>query len=152
ASACGTPSAKAAGSSRLERSFFDVRFSNGRLSAQPEFHPCGRADSIGLRSTCVAQVGSSRAFDRLAAASRFSRQRLDSGSTAEALHDAALLALRLRDSVKTGLDDAARFLTRARMADSKNAALLNDLAVVELEVGARDESIRPLLVALDAAN
>jgi CHAT domain-containing protein len=149
---CGTRAAKAASASQLDRSFFDVRFSSGRLSAQPEFHSCAGGDSVRVRSTCVASVGSSRAFNRLAAASRSARQRLDADSSADALHDAALLSLRLRDSVRTGLDDAVRFLSRARAADSGNATLLNDLAVVELELGAREQSIRPPLVALDAAD
>jgi CHAT domain-containing protein len=149
---CGTESVSAASSSRLGRSFFDVRFTSGRLVGQSEFHTCGDVDSLEVRGECAAPVGSRRAFQQLAAASRSARQRLDSDSSVEALHDAALLALRLRDSVKTGLDDAARYLARARRADSTHATVLNDLAVVELELGDREQTIKPFLAALDAAD
>jgi CHAT domain-containing protein len=89
-------------------------------------------------------------FDRLAAESRAAKQRLDSDSSVDALRDAALLSLRLRGSVKTGLDDAARLFARARRFAPKNPMILNDFAVVQLEIGERDQTVRPYLAALDA--
>jgi CHAT domain-containing protein len=149
---CGTEPASAASSSRLGRSFFDVRFATGRLAGESDFHACGGVDSLAGRVGCDAPVGSSSEFKHLAEVSRSARQRLDSDSSVEALHDAAVLSLRLRDSIKTGLDDAARYLTRARRTDSTNTAVLNDFAVVELELGEREQTIKPFLAALDAAD
>lgn len=148
--ACRTNSADAASSSRLDPSLFEDRFSVGRLAGQTSWRPCVGVDSLGATSLCSAPRLSAKAFDRLASAARLARQRLDSDSSAHALQDAAVLALRLRDSITTGLDDAARLLTRARRIAPTDPAILNDFAVVQLQLGEREQTIRPYLSALDA--
>ncbi|MGH7617939.1 MAG: hypothetical protein ACREPM_11975, partial [Gemmatimonadaceae bacterium] len=146
---CRAASADAALASRLDRSFFDDRFTIGRLAGQPSWRPCVFPDSSAIER-CAGAPRTQRSFSRLAAASRAARQRLDTDSSAEALHDAGLLALRLRDSIPTGLADALRLLTRARQVAPSNPEILNDFAVVQLETGEREQTVRPLLAALDA--
>jgi len=136
-------------SSRVVREILADRFSLGRLAGQTAWRACTRADSL-TGFACAPPQGSSDTFRRLASASRQAKQRLDSDSTIDALREAALLSLRLRDSVKTGLDDAARLLARARRSSPKNPTLLNDFAVVQLELGERDQTVKPYLAALDA--
>jgi CHAT domain-containing protein len=147
---CGTESANGATrSSRITREILADRFAIGRLAGQTDWRACARADSSATL-TCSSLSTTTKAFNRLASASRAAKQRLDSDSSVDALRDAALLSLRLRDSVKTGLDDAARLLARARRVAPKNATILNDFAVVQLEIGERDQTVRPYLTALDA--
>src|SRR5262249_18789389 len=138
---CRTESADAASSSRLDASLFNDRFSIGRLAGEPAWRPCAGVDSLEGASACVVPPLSPKAFDDIARAARLARQRLDSDSSAQALDDAALLALRLRDSIATGLDDAVRLLSRARRVAPKNPAILNDFAVAQLELGGREQSI-----------
>jgi CHAT domain-containing protein len=146
-SSCRT-SADAANVSRLDATFYSERFALGRLAGGTTWQAC--RPPADARVTCAAPVASTKSFGRLAAASRSARQRLDTDSSADALHAAALLALRLRDSVSTGLDDAARFLARARRVAPTSAPILNDFAVVQLELGERDQTVKPFLSALDA--
>jgi CHAT domain-containing protein len=146
---CRTERADAAIASRISSALFDDRFTFGRLDGQNQWRACVRGDT-NANSKCSAPVRSSKVFAALAADARSARQRLDADSSIEALHDAALLALRLRDSVPNGLDEAARLLARARRVAPGNIVVLNDFAVVQLEIGERDQTIRPFLYALDA--
>ncbi len=141
---CGAESANGATrSSRITREILADRFAMGRLAGATAWRACARADSVAGFN--CPPPSSSREFNHLAAASRAARQRLDSDSSVDALREAALLSLRLRDSVKTGLDEAARLLARARRVAPKNPTILNDFAVVQLELGERDQTVRPYL-------
>jgi CHAT domain-containing protein len=133
--------------SRLDRTLFGERFSIGRLAGEANWQPC--SDTIAARSACAPPPTSVKTFQHLASEARSFRQQLDSDSSLQALHSAALLSLRLRDSISTGLDDAARFLDRASRIAPASVAVLNDLAVVQLQLGEREQRVGLFLSALD---
>jgi CHAT domain-containing protein len=150
---CGATSFDAPPGTRLDAAFYSERFTLGRLVGQAVWRPCGRRESR-RDSTCSATIRTKKNFDRLASKFQLAQQRLDTDSSGAALHDAGLLALRLRDSTSTGLTNAVRFLDRARRSPLGDARILNDFAVAQLELGERQDErqkdIRPYLAALDA--
>jgi CHAT domain-containing protein len=150
---CGAKPFDAESASRLDRSFYDERFTVGRLAGSTVWRACGPRESRS-DSTCSATIRTKKDFDRLASKFQLAQQRLDTDSSRAALRDAGLLALRLRDSSANGLTDAVRFLDRARRSPRPDAGILNDFAVAQLELGERQDErqkdIRPYLAALDA--
>ncbi|HYR07392.1 MAG TPA: hypothetical protein VEQ60_06480, partial [Longimicrobium sp.] len=134
------------------RTLLRDRFTAGRLAGQRAWAPCTLVDSAAL----VARVScgepprpGTRRFQRIARLAGAPR-RGEREPAPEALRVQALVAMRWQGGGVAQLDGAAAGLERASARSPHSAALLNDLAVVYLEIAQRDQQLRPMLQALDA--
>jgi CHAT domain-containing protein len=149
---CGAGPREAASHERVARTLLRERFTAGRLAGQDAWAPCSLdTAAVVPRSSCGdAPRPGTRRFRRIARATEEIR-RMGADSAPGSLHARALAELRWHGGAPARLDRAAAALEQARGRDPGNAAILNDLAVVYLEIGERDQLLRPMLQALDAA-
>ena len=115
---------------RLERAILAERFTSGRLFGQRR-----------------SMTGSAERLNRLTLESR---DWLASDSSPRTLRTGALLEARWAAVNPSSLDRAVAGLERARAAAPRDVPILNDAAVLDLEIAERDQRIEPLLRALDA--
>jgi CHAT domain-containing protein len=143
----------AAGNPRVVDGLLSHRFTSGRLAAQTVWQRCTVADSAALapRSSCGAALRTDTwHFERLTRAARQVHHAVQRDSSPAALHRVALLELRLDGGTAAALDRAAAAQEGARRRAPANAAVLNDLAVIHLARGERNQHLMPMLQALDA--
>jgi CHAT domain-containing protein len=149
---CEAGPREAAANEAAVRTLLRERFTAGRLAGQRAWAPCTLVDSAAL----VARVScgepprpGTRRFQRIARLAGAPRREEREPAPA-ALRVQALVAMRWQGDAAAQLDGAAAALERASAALPGDAALLNDLAVVYLEIAQRDQQLRPMLQALDA--
>ncbi|MFL5541803.1 MAG: CHAT domain-containing protein, partial [Longimicrobiaceae bacterium] len=152
ASGPGTGAREAAAGTHLADRFVADRFTPGRLSTQAEWRACPVVDSAGFvpRSRCGAPRPDARSDRRLARALRDVQETLRRDSSPAALHQAALLEFRLHSGTASALERAVAAQERARRGAPADPAVLNDLAVMYLSLGEREQQLVPMLRALDA--
>lgn len=128
------------------------RFIPGRLASTTAWHPCHVVDSTGSvpRSLCGdSLVPGSEAFDRVVAATTLVRSRTAHEATANGRHVRALAELRWYRETPLALDRTEAQLDAARRSTPEDPRLLNDIAVVYMALAERDQTVLPLLRALD---
>lgn len=125
------------------------RFTAGRLSGQHAWQPCVAepAEALVARVRCAAPLRrGTRRYRHFSAAASSLHRRLPAGDSAARLRASALWQLRRGGEAET----AVATLERAAARWPHDARVLNDLAVAYLEQGARNQTLEPLLRALDA--
>lgn len=134
----------------LERLLLADRFTVGRLSGQSAWHPCRVvSDSTALvpRTACAPlpepRTGRRRELQDVG-------DEISAFGGTDGLRLGALERMRWPDESGAPLDAAVARLEEAHRAAPDDPAILNDLAVAYLEVGARDQALLPMLRALDA--
>lgn len=139
---------------RTRGALLQERFTIGRLTGGV-WQPCQLPDTTVLvpRSRCprAVQRESLDVHRFVNLASQLGRLAA-SDSSVPTLWASALVDLRLRDDSRDALDRAVASLERARAVSPDDPALLNDLAVVYMEIGARDQHLKPMLQGLDAVD
>jgi CHAT domain-containing protein/tetratricopeptide (TPR) repeat protein len=139
--------------SRVRRAVLDERFTIGRLVGQ-QWAEC-RADSVAAadRARCQHPLRpGTPTFSRYERVSREVSREVRQDPSPTVLHAMALLDLRAPDASRSALDRAISSLERARVSSPDDPTLLNDLAVTYLEIGRRDQQLKPVLQALEAVD
>ncbi|HET7460796.1 MAG TPA: CHAT domain-containing protein [Longimicrobium sp.] len=125
------------------------RFTTGRLTGQSAWQPCvpEPGEALVPRVRCGEPLARrTRRFVHLDAAARNLRRRLAAADSAGQRRAHAIWLLRRGNEVDRSVAELERAAARA----PDDAGVLNDLAVAYLEQGARDQTLEPVLRALDA--
>jgi len=134
----------------LRAVLLDERFTEGRWTEQTAWSRCVSVPGGTLvpRTICGKPlVRGSRRFARLDAAFRELRGGSAPGDTSAREHVSALWSMRRQQDPGRAVGE----LRRASERSPRDPSILNDLAVAYLALGARDQSLDPMLRALDAA-
>lgn len=138
---------------RADRFLLETRATEGMFWGSTRWHACPAPDTTRqiAGAVCAPTLNpGSRRFTQLSRVTRELETGLQRDSSAETLRLVALASMQWQQVTPASLNRAAELLALALERRPADARLLNDLAVVQLEIANRDQNLDALLRALDA--